>query len=200
MTSDITRAYIDRLERFNGGMHWSDTLRLIQGYVHEGQSVLDWGCGIGTLCDRLTAIGCNTTGVEINADLLEFACNRYPKLAFRSVSAEMGRPGLYDVIVLNHVLGHITQPLATLLYLKEFKLAIGGKFVIATPNKLYEQLNAIPNWFRGYKSDSTLRHRWHGYELKADLRSLGLKVLKEERVGKRLFDTPESNVLLIGEY
>jgi len=66
-----------------------------------GQRVLDYGCGTGKLLDAMQARGWETWGLE---PAIDQAFTRHGRL-----TAIPGEPA-FDLIVLNHVLEHVTAP------------------------------------------------------------------------------------------
>lgn len=94
-------------------------------------AVLDYGCGEGSLFIALREGGFSgqLVGVEPNAEFGRFASERGRAL----VHATLGAVGKVDVAVINHVLEHLPDPIATLLELKQH-LADEGNLYIDVPD------------------------------------------------------------------
>ena len=96
-------------------------------YINEDDRVLDFGCADGAL---LTQLNCKTrVGVEVNPVAREAAI----KNGINAVEAlALIENESVDVIISNHVLEHVHQPLEQLRSMKE-KLVVGGRLVIFLP-------------------------------------------------------------------
>jgi SAM-dependent methyltransferase len=88
-------------------IRWFDPIRdeLTVTSPPAGASVLDFGCGNGSLLDALQQCGWETWGIETASDV---AFQRHGRL-----DAVPDRP-LFDLIVCHHVLEHVTNPLELL--------------------------------------------------------------------------------------
>ena len=92
------------------GRSWSKPFNAVRGQLRvwappPGSRVLDFGCGEGKLLDAFQEHGWETWGIEPAVDA---AFSRHGRL-----QAVPDRP-TFDMIVANHVLEHITDPLALL--------------------------------------------------------------------------------------
>jgi len=96
-------------------------------HVRPGDSVVDFGCGIGALLERLDAG--TKTGVEVNETARREAEARGLRVVASSAELE---PGSADVVVSNHALEHALSPLAELRRLRSV-LKPGGKLVLWLP-------------------------------------------------------------------
>ena len=108
----------------------------------RGPHVLDVGCSEGILEVLLARRGLDVTGVEVNADALDFArelLDKEPDAVRARVRLVQGdfieaRPvtGLFDTVVLGEILEHLHDPGALLDRSLEY-LRPGGRVVITTP-------------------------------------------------------------------
>jgi SAM-dependent methyltransferase len=112
----------------NRGGSWSRPFSPIERELSvtnppAGASVLDFGCGTGKLLDALQACGWQTWGIEPAVDT--------PFRRHRRLESVPGEP-TFDLIVANHVLEHVTDPLALL---RQFARASrpGGYLYVGVP-------------------------------------------------------------------
>ncbi len=102
---------------------------LAQLAVERDARILDVGCGSGGLLDRLTRIGFNNLrGADpfIEADAVSAEGAPLMKADLSDVA------GKYDLIMFNHSLEHVPDPVATLKVASE-KLAPGGMCLARVP-------------------------------------------------------------------
>jgi hypothetical protein len=112
--------------RATRGRSWSKAFGPIRDFVttpRPGATALDFGCGDGALLDALQESGWDTSGIETAVDC---AFPRHHRL-----DAVPGAP-VFDLIVANHVLEHVTDPLGLL---RQFARAgrVGGYLFIGVP-------------------------------------------------------------------
>jgi 2-polyprenyl-3-methyl-5-hydroxy-6-metoxy-1,4-benzoquinol methylase len=88
-----------------------------------GRKALDVGCGDGKFLNGLQDLGWDTYGIEPSSDL---AFLRHHRLEMPS------RDGSFDLIVLHHVLEHVTAPLGLLEELAA-TLCPGGALFVSVP-------------------------------------------------------------------
>jgi ubiquinone/menaquinone biosynthesis C-methylase UbiE len=84
---------------------WKDALRAV--HAREGMRVLDAGCGAGGACVEAAKIGCEITGLDASAALLDVASRRLPDAKFQEGDIEslpFGDSELDAIIALNSVL------------------------------------------------------------------------------------------------
>ncbi|MBI3813156.1 MAG: class I SAM-dependent methyltransferase [Nitrospinae bacterium] len=95
----------DLWRRFAGNI-----LSEISGYKPSGE-LLDVGCGIGILADEANKKGYQASGLEINPDAASVGRERYKVSLFNlSISQMSASDKRWDVVILNHVLEHLLQP------------------------------------------------------------------------------------------
>lgn len=92
--------------------------------------LLDVGCGSGFLASLFAGAGWDVTGVERDDDTAVHARETY---RIRVVTDMAAAEGLFDLVMVNHVLEHLDQPLQLLEKCRGL-LAPGGKLVVAVPN------------------------------------------------------------------
>lgn len=98
-----------------------------ESYVSRGDDVVDFGCGIGALLERLPAA--SRTGVEVSESARREAQAR--GLQVVASTSELA-DGSADVVISNHALEHTLAPLDELRDLRRV-LRPGGKLVLWLP-------------------------------------------------------------------
>ena len=96
--------------------------------------VLDIGCGRGLLLRAFQQQGCDVTGTEFSDDACRFA-REVLKLPVRvGLVTELNFPAnSFDVVVMWHVLEHVSDPRPTVAEVARI-LRPGGLFLVAVPN------------------------------------------------------------------
>lgn len=120
----------------------------IMNYINSPGTILDIGCGWGAFLDCARDYGFNPLGIEITKKCADYA-NNVLKI---NVSSELFenieiKNESINLITMNHVLEHITQPLVVLQKIKD-TLAKGGIFAGIVPNfDSYLSQNLKDNWY-----------------------------------------------------
>jgi 2-polyprenyl-3-methyl-5-hydroxy-6-metoxy-1,4-benzoquinol methylase len=112
----------------------------------EGKYVLDYGCGNGATSRQLSKMGAIVTAADAN---WEVECNfQNTEITFLHSQDDeiLWRNHKFDIVVLQDVLEHLTEPEATLKKIRS-SLKPGGLIYISTPNR-FSILNVIsdPHW------------------------------------------------------
>jgi 2-polyprenyl-3-methyl-5-hydroxy-6-metoxy-1,4-benzoquinol methylase len=130
----------------------------------ETGSLLDVGCGNGDFLLRMRSFGWQVAGVD--PDPTAVACARDRGLeVFQGTIADIPVIPGYDVITLNHVIEHVSDPVK-LLQDCQRRLLPSGRLVIVTPN-----LNSLGHtWFKKF---------WRGLEVPRHLVVLSPQSLSE---------------------
>ena len=89
-----------------------------------GMSALDFGCGLGGMLDALADLGWQTSGIEPATDA---AFRRHQRLTMVPADAQ------FDLVLLNHVLEHVTAPLMILRQLAR-ATRLAGVLLVRVPN------------------------------------------------------------------
>lgn len=128
------------------------------------QTVLEVGCGAGGTLSVFRDQGCRVLGLDFDRDYLAAAGRN--GVETRRGSLEQLQPGeTFDLIIVCHVLEHISDPLAFLLRLRDH-LSPGGVLYIEVPS-----LNDVSDG--AYQFD--LRNYWHiSHKVHFSSRSLAL--------------------------
>lgn len=100
-------------------------------YIKETDTVVDFGCGGGYLLNNIVAA--RKIGVEVNVEAIKQA-NLFGVEVYTQVSGLkfIGTP--VDVIISNHALEHVKDPLNQLIELKKI-LKVGGLIIFVVPSE-----------------------------------------------------------------
>lgn len=139
--------------------------RFAENYC-SGKRVIDLGCGSGYGAARLASIAAEVVGVDVSANAIAFAQDRYParNLRFEAVASGEKLPfpdASFDVAISFQVIEHVADDAA---YLREAKriLKPGGTLLLITPDRRFRLLPGQKPW-----------NRWHVREYSvASLRRL----------------------------
>ncbi len=114
----------------------------------SGKRVLDTGCGNGQFMYTLSLLGADVIGCEPSADASTFIKNELGlKILSGSIEENIEKIGVVDVITMNDVIEHFTNPLMVLKRLCSI-LNNNGLIVISTPNagEAGIEINTAMNW------------------------------------------------------
>ena len=86
--------------------YWKSITRYIDYFLHNENSILEIGCGIGDLLANVK--GNKKTGVDFSDGMIKIAKEQYPDIDFHVMRAEnLELTGKYDVIVLSNLIGYL---------------------------------------------------------------------------------------------
>ncbi len=84
---------------------------IFREFVPPGRSVLEVGCGTGTLLSRLSPA--RGVGIDISPRMVEIAAAKFPGLRFQVADAEDLRLGeTFEYVIVPDVIEHLTDPAA----------------------------------------------------------------------------------------
>lgn len=119
----------ERIDRLLGEFKFRRFLPHIKG------KVLDLGCGIGLVCEKLHQKGFTVEGVDGSSERIRLASLRVPSVQFHCSLFEKFQPSSpVDTIILSNVLEHMQQPVQLLEKCHGW-LNKGGVVITAVPNK-----------------------------------------------------------------
>lgn len=134
-------------------------LRLIASWIPAGSSVLDLGCGQGTLLkDLAVRKNCRIQGVEVDPEsLLQATWNGVPVIQ-ADIDVELGRfqDSTYDVVILSKTLQAVRHPATVLRHM----LRIAPRGIISMPNFAYWR-NRVKLAFGRAPVSKDLPYAWH---------------------------------------
>ncbi len=164
---------------------YKDTEAFLNTRYEKKGELLEIGSGFGYLCDYFRNSGWNVTGVEPNEGLSVFA-NR--ELHINTLPNTLDEAGFadnsFDVILMMHVIEHLSDPLSTLKLVRE-KLRSNGMFILETPRYDTLSYRLLGKRERSVRCDGHIffftSKTLHDLCLKA-----GFKVVKTDYVGRTL--------------
>lgn len=115
-----------------------DSYDVIASLIGMGSSVLEIGCGTGSLLQFLAkSRSCLVDGIEPNEDRANLAKAKGLSVIHSYLTAETFLPrSCYDYIILADVLEHLDDP-STLLIESKRLLKDGGFYIISVPNMIH---------------------------------------------------------------
>lgn len=170
--------------------HWADAR--FEAKPLAGKSALDIGCGAGLLCEPMTRLGADVTGVDASAENVNVAATHAEGvgLDIRYMAGEVGSLdiGTFDLVTSVEVIEHVSDKKAFIADVAA-RLAPGGLLVMSTPNRttasrllLVGAAEAI-----GYVPKGT--HHWDDFinpDEFADLLSeVGLEIIEQRGIAYR---------------
>ena len=138
-TDEIRKTYDDK-KYFSGYLGnykefikiFNQMLNLIEKHKNSGK-ILDIGCGLGLFLYLAKKRDWEASGIEISKFASNFAKTKLKLNVINSDNLDCFQDNFFDVIVVNHVLEHIENPLVILKQIKK-KLNINGILFIGVPN------------------------------------------------------------------
>jgi 2-polyprenyl-3-methyl-5-hydroxy-6-metoxy-1,4-benzoquinol methylase len=110
--------------------------RFLLEHVRASERVLDVGCGEGRFAAELGKTGAEVVGIDVAAEPLRRARERYPELDLRQISAEGAWPledASFDAVWAGEVIEHVTDTAGWLSELRRV-LRSGGVLLLSTPD------------------------------------------------------------------
>lgn len=154
---------------------------------------LDIGCGDGKELYKYKRKGWNTFGVEINDFVAKYAREKYDLNIFTgTVEEACFRDEYFDLIILNHVIEHLSDPKATLTEIKRI-LKSNGTLIISLPNADSFEAKRFKEYWTGWDLP---RHLYHftPSTITSLLNETGFEIIKID------FDSNPNNVLASLKY
>jgi 2-polyprenyl-3-methyl-5-hydroxy-6-metoxy-1,4-benzoquinol methylase len=110
--------------------------RFLLEHVRASERVLDVGCGEGRFAAELGKTGAEVVGIDVAAEPLRRARERYPELDLRQISAEGAWPledASFDAVWAGEVIEHVADTAGWLSELRRV-LRSGGVLLLSTPD------------------------------------------------------------------
>lgn len=100
----------------------------------EGGKLLDVGCGTGSFLAKMRDLGWEVIGVEPDSQAADIAATKYGVSIYKMTLEEAGfAKETFDAITMNHVIEHVSDPIAILEECRRV-LKPGGTIAVVTPN------------------------------------------------------------------
>jgi 2-polyprenyl-3-methyl-5-hydroxy-6-metoxy-1,4-benzoquinol methylase len=96
-------------------------------------TLLDVGCGNGELLARMQSLGWKVVGIEPDPSAVSFSRSRGLQVLPGMIS-DVPADERYDVITINHVIEHVSDPVGLLAECAKHLRPDGGRLIISTPN------------------------------------------------------------------
>jgi 2-polyprenyl-3-methyl-5-hydroxy-6-metoxy-1,4-benzoquinol methylase len=104
--------------------------------IDKPPTILDLGCGNGSLTHTISQRGYNITGIEESASGIALARKSYPDCQFIQASIydspDKAHQNVYDVVMAVEVIEHLFFPTALLRVARQY-LKPGGRLILSTP-------------------------------------------------------------------
>jgi len=155
---------------------WREMRFLFDGYLLEGEKVLDLGCGNGRFYELFQKKNVDYIGVDSSEKLIEIAKKRYPKGRFQVANA-LNLPfpnNFFDKVYVIAVFHHIPSQEFRLQFLREIKRVLKKEgLLILTVWNLWQKIRtgklifkfAFKKIFGGSKLDfKDILMKWEGLE------------------------------------
>ena len=124
--------------------------------VPEGASVLEIGCGTGTLLAVLSPA--HGVGVDVSPRMVEIAAAKFPNLAFRVADAEKFDPGeTFDFVIVPDVVEHLSDVGAMFLSARK-GCHPATRVIVTSVNPLWAPALHIAEWMELKMPEG--EHRW----------------------------------------
>ncbi len=137
--------------------------------VRQGDTVLEMGCGNGSLLTRLEGTGATVVGLDVSRSALEVARSRLKRAAV-ALGDATNLPfaaETFSGVAAQHLIEHFS-PDAEVLREWYRVLRVGGRLVVATPNAGFP----YPDWF----DDPTHQIVYDRHTLRRELERVGFGV------------------------
>lgn len=137
---DLSFSYSETLKNSVTHYNWyhNELIPRVLGLVKGKKSVLDFGCGDGTLTDQIAHQGSKVVGYDISKGMIEIGNSLFPKLDLRSgdMNKILGNTSTYDAIVANMVL-HDIKDFPNVLEKLDTLLKKNGTLIFSIPHPCF---------------------------------------------------------------
>jgi ubiquinone/menaquinone biosynthesis C-methylase UbiE len=124
--------------------------------IPEGSSVLEIGCGTGTLLDALRPA--RGVGIDISPRMVEIAASKFPGLSFLAADAESFDLGeTFEYIIVPDVIEHLTDVPAMFRCARKH-LVRDGRLVVTSVNPLWAPVLHLAERLKMKMPEG--EHRW----------------------------------------
>lgn len=106
-------------------------------YISGEEDILDFGCGGGYLLKNIITTG-TKLGVEINPAAAQIAAQNGVEKVYSSIYEVPDNA--VDVVISNHVLEHVDNPVEIMMEIKRV-LRVGGSLIVVVPHETRHEVN-----------------------------------------------------------
>jgi trans-aconitate methyltransferase len=134
----------------------ADVLALLQPIPNE--TILDLGCGTGTLTHEIAKLGANVVGIDSSDEMIKKAQKDYPQIAFRVADGQNFEfDNQFDAVFSNAALHWMLEPEKVIACVWKC-LKVNGRFVLEMGGKgnIQQVLGAIVQALKKFNLDSSL--------------------------------------------
>ncbi|MBN2077951.1 MAG: class I SAM-dependent methyltransferase [Spirochaetes bacterium] len=167
-------------------------LKTVSSYVSDHESVIDIGCGVGTLVVGLAGKCSRVTGVELSPRMAAYAGRRLKARGIRNAQIILASatdlsshvPGRYDFAVMTQFLHELSDEVRDGVMSEALKVAGGfiiADFIAPFPDTLKGRLIRLLEMCAGREHNRNFRKWLEGGGLDGFLERYGLKVVQERR-------------------
>ena len=160
--SSYFEPYYDDLKRektYIDEIHWIE-----ESVSLKDKDVLDYGCGIGRMMEKLKSFGANVYGCDVSEFAISY-CNSNGLEARLIVQEDIPFDEKFDIVILRGVFQHLSSPNVTISKLEKLIRPNGFIVILATPNIesfCYRRLGILPTLSKdivmNLPSRSSIRH------------------------------------------
>ena len=146
---------------------------------HPGDNILEIGCNTGEFCYLLKKkYDAIPSGVDINGSAISIASKKYPDIDFQ-LKDLFELEGEYDVIYIQHVIEHLSNPQKALFRIKKI-LRVNGLLIVTCPNG-WAFPSKIRCMLKGKKfcDDPTHRNEFNPKTIRDLMEKNGFQVIKQ---------------------
>lgn len=112
----LAAQYKNYKKRFS--YYWNDNIKYCNYFIHDENSVLEIGCGIGDTLAKLK--GKEKLGIDFSPKMIEQAKQSYPDIRFELMHAEnLQIDQKFDVVIISNVIGYLENVQDVLMQLKK---------------------------------------------------------------------------------
>ena len=144
--------------------HWGGDIEGVTPLA--GKSAVDVGCGAGLLCEPLSRLGADVTGVDAAPENTAAAAVHAERsgLDIRYMAGELAAQdiGTFDLVTAMEVIEHVADKQAFARELAA-RLAPGGLMVLSTPNRTVRSRTLMIGAAEGFRLIPRGTHHWEDF-------------------------------------
>lgn len=159
--------YKSKLIEWNSRDKYHSEVLFLNKLVGKGQSILDYGCGLG-----LTAVGLGADGYDVNDYIFSPSIKSIGNYYINELPNKA-----YQEIYFMHSIAHIPNPIEVL---KDIKKRYSARVTVITPNKYWLMLQSNNE----YVPDPTVHQHYTSTELRELFEQAGYEVTLQGQFGE----------------